>query len=1004
MRLNGSEPGKRYDLYLDGTILLGSLTGTGQPLEFGTFVTSGVYTIVAVDVVTLCPTDMADILTILPSPEKYQIVPNGIACANMVIGLDDSEIGVDYTLIRDGLITVGVPVTGTGGAITFGPQTDPGTYTIEGKFVATQCHAAMNGTAVLQPNPAVYMIQPPGNQCAGTEIYLSGSQLGVNYKLLRDNVFVVALNGTGAMLPFGQQFLPGVYTVEAMNATTNCQSVMDGITTILPGPLAFDVMPVGINCPPTTVTLVNSEVGIIYQLRRDHVIDVGLPLTGTGLALDFGPQTLPGIYEVIAHNPLTDCYSWMTGGITIQPPAIAFSILPSGNTCAPALVRLNGSETGKRYDLYLDGTFLLASLVGTGLPLEFGTFVTSGIYTIVAVDVVTLCPTDMADILTISPSPEKYQVVPNGIACANMDVGLDNSETGVNYTLIRDGSIVAAGPIPGITGNPIWFGIQSYSGVYTVDAVFIATNCHSVMNGTATLSTLPLVYLIEPQGDQCAGTDIYVNGSQAGIDYQLFRDNILMATLTGDGSVLHFGPQDLAGLYVIKAVNPTSLCEVLMTGSTNIIAGPLAFNVTPAGANCSPAEVGLSGSQVGVNYQLYWNGFAVGGIVPGTGNALIFGLQPAGNYIVTALDLTTTCSATMQGAVVITDGPEVNAGVDAVICATYTVQLSGVATNHSTVFWTTGGDGQFSDPAILDPVYTPGTTDISNGSVSLQITAHGSTACPSAIVSDEIVVLINPFPVVDAGADATICFTQSAALNGTTQNTSTLEWTTDGDGTFDNASVTNPAYTPGPADKIAGQVIVRLTVHGTLSCLNDIASDFLTIFIEPLPVADAGPDATICENWDYRLSGFASHQTSVLWTTLGDGTFDNPSLVDATYTPSANDRIVGSVQLLLTATGIATCSLETDQDAMTLTLNKLPLVDAGPDVTICANQVYHANASVQRYSDIEWVTSGDGNFSDIHALDPDYTPGALDILTGSVILSLNAHGLLNCITEVVTTI
>ncbi|MFZ4522051.1 MAG: PKD domain-containing protein [Bacteroidales bacterium] len=1000
VRLNGSQTGIEYRLIFNSTQILTVLNGTGLPLDFGVYTTAGDYQVMAINNVTHCEYWMGESLHIFAAPIHYNILPNGITCAGSIIGLDASEPGVTYTLIRNGSITVGTPVIGTGTAITFGPQTEPGTYTIEGKIGSTQCHAVMNGTAVLQPNPAVYIIEPSGNQCAGTEIYLSGSQVGITYKLLRDNIFVVAVNGTGSMLLFGQQLLPGIYTMEAVNTSTNCESIMDGTVTILPGPLAFTVMPVGINCSPTTITLENSEVGILYQLRREHLIDVDPPLTGTGSALDFGLQTIPGLYEVVAHNPTTDCYSWMTGGVTIQTPAMVFNILPSGNTCAPALVRLNGSEIGKRYDLYLDGTILLSSLAGTGLPLEFGTHVTSGAYTIVAVDAVTFCENAMADVLTIFPSPEKYNVVPGGIACANMNIGLDDSEIGVEYTLIRDGNTIVT-TVSG-TGAAIWFGIQSYSGDYTVEAVFTATNCHSVMIGTASLSQLPMVYLIEPQGDQCAGTDIYVNGSQTGINYQLFRDNILVTALPGDGSVIHFGPQDLAGLYEIKAINPASLCDVLMTGSTNILAGPLAFNVTPGGANCSPAEVGLAGSEVGVNYQLYWNGFAIGALVPGTGLALTFGLQPAGTYQVIAQSVATSCFDTMPGPVIITNGPLVQAGSDATICATHTIQLSGSATNYSTVLWSTAGDGLFSNDAILDPVYTPGPADIANGTVTLLLTIHGSPACLSVTVSDPMVVTINPFPTVDAGTDITICKTQTATLNGITQDVSSMHWITKGDGSFDNANVSNPVYTPGIQDKATGQVMLRLIVHGALTCIADTTSDFMTIHLEPLPMADAGLDDTICENWVYRLSGSATHQSAVIWTTLGDGTFDNPLLGDASYTAGPNDRMAGIVRLVLTATGTSQCSLESDRDTMRLILNKLPLVSVGPDATICANQVYHVSASVQRNSDLEWFTSGDGIFSNIHTLNPTYTPGASDILTGSVKLKLNAHGLFNCTTEKVS--
>ncbi len=59
------------------------------------------------------------------------------------------------------------------------------------------------------------------------------------------------------------------------------------------------------------------------------------------------------------------------------------------------------------------------------------------------------------------------------------------------------------------------------------------------------------------------------------------------------------------------------------------------------------------------------------------------------------------------------------AGPDDEICAGSTYQCSGTATNFSTVFWTTTGDGTFEADSSFTPVYTPGTQDLQNGSVIL---------------------------------------------------------------------------------------------------------------------------------------------------------------------------------------------------------------------------------------------------------------------------------------------
>lgn len=69
-------------------------------------------------------------------------------------------------------------------------------------------------------------------------------------------------------------------------------------------------------------------------------------------------------------------------------------------------------------------------------------------------------------------------------------------------------------------------------------------------------------------------------------------------------------------------------------------------------------------------------------------------------------------------------------------------------------------------------------------------------------------------------------------------------------------------------------------------------------------------------------------------------------------------------------------------------LTSLPSLDAGPDITICAN----ATASLTGtggYSHIRWTTSGTGSFDDSLAYATNYTPSVADQNAGSVTLTLS---------------
>jgi endoglucanase len=103
------------------------------------------------------------------------------------------------------------------------------------------------------------------------------------------------------------------------------------------------------------------------------------------------------------------------------------------------------------------------------------------------------------------------------------------------------------------------------------------------------------------------------------------------------------------------------------------------------------------------------------------------------------------------------------------------------------------------------------------------------------------------------------------------------------------------------------------------TCMYAVLYDAQNDSTESLPTADAGADDELCDGVSYLLSGAATNQQSVLWTTAGDGTFDDVTLLAATYTPGTNDISSGSVDLTLTAYGETPCSIDATDD-MTLSV------------------------------------------------------------------------------------
>lgn len=183
------------------------------------------------------------------------------------------------------------------------------------------------------------------------------------------------------------------------------------------------------------------------------------------------------------------------------------------------------------------------------------------------------------------------------------------------------------------------------------------------------------------------------------------------------------------------------------------------------------------------------------------------------------------------------------AGNDVIVCEGEDVQLEGAANHYSSLEWQTSGTGTFSDPSILNPVYTPGQADIDAGTVSLTLIA---TAEDESTIESSLTVTINAMPIAEAGNEGFICQGESFELTeAVATNYSSILWETNGTGTFDNPEALNPVYTPGEADYTSGSVELSLTAFALEACTDAISS--LTLNFHDLPTALLQGDQTVCQ-------------------------------------------------------------------------------------------------------------------------------------------------------------
>lgn len=147
--------------------------------------------------------------------------------------------------------------------------------------------------------------------------------------------------------------------------------------------------------------------------------------------------------------------------------------------------------------------------------------------------------------------------------------------------------------------------------------------------------------------------------------------------------------------------------------------------------------------------------------------------------------------------------------------------------------------------------------------------------------------------------------------------------------------------------------------------------------------ANAGEDAYICKNDQFTTDGSGTSILEIEWTSDGDGFFSPDDQFNSLYIRGAQDVANGGCTLTMTVTGFDGGTASDD-----MYLNIVPWVDAGEDQVILDTDAFQLEAVGTDIGSIEWTTSGDGIFSDIHMMTPIYSPGDQDISNGSVVLSI----------------
>ena len=347
------------------------------------------------------------------------------------------------------------------------------------------------------------------------------------------------------------------------------------------------------------------------------------------------------------------------------------------------------------------------------------------------------------------------------------------------------------------------------------------------------------------------------------------------------------------------------------------------------------------------------------------------------------------------------------------------VELEATASDPDTTTltydWTSSGGGTFEDASALDTTWTapPKTNAAQDITLTLTVTDDGHVE-RAATETVQVTVRANRAPVATATAitPTTVNGGEEVELEATASDPDgdglRHTWSSNGGGSFDNASALDPTWTAPRKTNDVQNIVLTLTVtEDRVGARTETANVGVTVRANQAPRVTVSPTtATVDGGEEVELEATASDPDGDglrhTWSSNGGGSFDNASALDPTWTAPRKTNDVQNIVLTLTVTedrvGART---ETANVGVTVRANQAPRVTVSPTTaTVDGGEEVALDGMASDRDDgtltYRWSSDGGGAFDDDEALvTPWFAPRATAanerlVLTLTVTDSANA--------------
>ncbi len=715
----------------------------------------------------------------------------------------------------------------------------------------------------------------------------------------------------------------------------------------------------------TTIAINGAGAGTAYHW---FILGCANPDSSTTQSKTFDMSSCPvgtTNFQVITVDGVTGCYDTLNTSV-ILANGVNLVSNPFDTICFGANLTLSASGAGG----YLWSTGATTSSLQVSPPLAVGDHLFWVKGTIGG------CSSTDTIRVHVSITPVTPAITGPNPICANTNGSvytIGSADAGATYTwtVPGNGTIISGQGTDSITVN---WGAAGSGAITVTEKIGNCTG--ATVSYTITVHAIPITSAITGPISVCAGATVaYSVTNLNGATFTWTFTNGTIVTGQGTNSVTVNWPS--AGTGILQVIESDSGCTgTAVTLNVIIHDHPITSTINGSTIVCehSTGELYDVINTIGSTYAwVITGGVQTGG---GTTNNISVTWGNVGSGTVTVTETNAFgCSGTAQ-TINVTIKPQPTASItspanNTVVCEGDAIQLTGTAP-VGTIFWTTNGNGTFSNPFIPNPVYTVGSLDVP--SVTLTMTVSNSP-CPNATAS--VTLLVHPSPATSAIAGSiSVCVGTSGVIDSVLHHAgATYNWIIS-NGTITAGQGTNVITTTW---NTVGSAWIKVVETSSFGCHGDTM--LLNVTVNPLPATSSitGPD-TICENSNGIIyfvtnsTGSTYHWTATGGVVIISGQNTNSIAVNFTTTTGTitvqETNINGCIGAVI---------------AKVVTISHTPTAVATGPGAICQGGTIPLTGTTTNGT-IQWTTSGNGSFSSSTISSPTYTPAAGD--TGITTLTM----------------